>query len=62
MRAIFLHFLGDCLSSICVLITGVLIEKGTGTWVLYVDPISSLFIVAILLATTIPLVCLTKPL
>ena len=56
MRAIFIHFLGDCISSFCVLLTGLLIEKGTGRWVLYVDPASSLVIVIVIVVTTIPLV------
>jgi len=55
--AVFLHYLGDAISSIFVLIAGALIQfyKGS-TWVLYIDPISSLIIVGIILFTTVPLV------
>jgi len=55
--AVFIHFLGDAISSVFVLIAGALIQFYAGnTWVLYIDPISSLFIVGIILYTTFPLV------
>jgi solute carrier family 30 (zinc transporter), member 1 len=55
MRAVFVHFVVDCISSVCVLVTGLLLMHGTGTWTLYVDPICSLVIVVILFITTIPI-------
>ena len=56
MRAVFIHFFGDCLSSLCVLLTGVAMEHSTSWWIIYIDPISSLIIVLIILITTVPLV------
>ena len=57
IAAVFLHFLGDTLSSVVVLLTGVLNYLfPNSTWVLYVDPICGLFIVGIILWTSIPLV------
>jgi len=55
--AVFIHFLGDAISSVFVLIAGALIQFYSGSdWVLYIDPISSLLIVGIILYTTFPLV------
>jgi len=55
--AVFLHFLGDTLSSIAILITGILnFIFPDKYWVLYVDPICSLIIVIIIVWTSIPLV------
>eukprot|EP01006_Ploeotia_vitrea_P023418 TRINITY_DN55880_c0_g1_i2.p1 TRINITY_DN55880_c0_g1~~TRINITY_DN55880_c0_g1_i2.p1 ORF type:complete len:244 (+),score=117.62 TRINITY_DN55880_c0_g1_i2:78-809(+) len=57
MRAIFLHFVGDCISSVCVLITGLLIDhQRKRKWIAYVDPCASVLITIIILYTTIPLV------
>jgi zinc transporter 1 len=57
VQAVFLHFLGDAISSVMVLIAGALIHYFQGqTWVLYIDPVSSLVIVCIILWTTVPLV------
>jgi len=56
IHAVFLHYLGDALSSILVLIAGLLahffVDKD---WTAYLDPVSSLFIVALILFTTLPL-------
>jgi solute carrier family 30 (zinc transporter), member 1 len=55
--AVFLHYLGDFVSSILVLITGILIKSFDGaTWTEYLDPIASLLIVGLILYTTMPLV------
>jgi len=55
--AVFLHYLGDAISSVFVLIAGALIQFfGGQKWVLYIDPVSSLLIVGIILWTTLPLV------
>jgi solute carrier family 30 (zinc transporter), member 1 len=57
LAAVFLHFLGDTLSSVVVLITGILnYAFPEQKWVYYVDPICSLVIVVIILWTSIPLV------
>eukprot|EP01080_Neovahlkampfia_damariscottae_P005809 gene5809-9632_t len=57
IAAVFLHFLGDTLSSVVVLITGILnYVFPNSRWVLYVDPICGLIIVGIILWTSIPLV------
>ncbi len=59
LHAIFLHFLGDALSSVFVLATALLwkfFPKATNPWIVYVDPASSLIVVGIILFSTIPLV------
>ena len=57
MWAVFVHYLGDAISSVFVLVTGLLIHFfPKHRWTLYLDPGSSLIIVAIMLYTTIPLV------
>jgi hypothetical protein len=56
VHAVFLHYLGDALSSVLVLIAGFLLKWFDGQpWTLYVDPISSLLIVGLIMYTTIPL-------
>lgn len=55
--AVFLHFLGDAISSLMVLTAGILIYFfHSGTWTWYIDPISSLVVCALILYTTIPLI------
>lgn len=57
MWAVFVHYLGDAISSLFVLATGLLIYFfPTQKWTKYLDPASSIIIVAIMLYTTIPLV------
>jgi solute carrier family 30 (zinc transporter), member 1 len=57
MGAVFLHYVGDVLSSICVLITGLLMYfYPTATWPKYLDPASSVVIVGLVFFTTIGLV------
>jgi len=57
VHAVFLHYLGDAVSSLMVLVSGFFIHFFKDqTWTMYVDPVSSLFIVALILWTTIPLV------
>lgn len=57
MRAAFLHFLADSLSSICVLGVGLCLYFFHDTaWAQYVDPASSLVIVCITVYLTYPLV------
>jgi len=55
--AVFIHFLGDAISSLFVLATGLILHffKANG-WTKYIDPISSLLIVILIVATTVPLV------
>ncbi|PRP83132.1 hypothetical protein PROFUN_09811 [Planoprotostelium fungivorum] len=55
--AVFLHYLGDAISSLMVLIAGLLMHfYNNQSWVKYIDPITSLLVVALILYTTIPLV------
>jgi len=57
VHAVFLHYLGDAISSLMVLIAGVFIHFfQDAKWTVYIDPISSLLIVTLILWTTIPLV------
>ena len=70
LHAIFLHFLGDALSSVFVLVTALLWYffpmdsaacpvwsiKCHNSWVAFIDPATSLIVVIIILTTTIPLV------
>lgn len=56
MCGVFLHFLGDTLTSVVVVVTGALnIAYPESSWVKYVDPVCSLLIVAILIWTSVPL-------
>jgi zinc transporter 1 len=56
-KAVFLHFLGDAISSLCVLGTGLILHFfSSAHWIKYLDPISSLIIVIIIISTTVPLV------
>jgi len=56
IHAVFIHYLGDALSSIILVITGVLIKfYPEASWTRYLDPIASILIVLIILYTTIPL-------
>jgi len=55
--AILLHYAGDALSSLFILAAGLLIKYfGTQKWTHYVDPVSSLLIVALIVFSTLPLV------
>ncbi|KNE67117.1 cation diffusion facilitator family transporter [Allomyces macrogynus ATCC 38327] len=64
MHGVFLHVLGDALGSVAVIISAALAwglgsgPDGTDVprWVLYVDPLVSLIITALILFSTIPLV------
>jgi len=56
IHAVFLHYLGDALSSILVLIAGLLAHFfQDDEWTAYLDPVSSLLIVILILITTLPL-------
>jgi zinc transporter 1 len=57
VHAVFLHYLGDAISSLMVLIAGFFIYFFKGQkWTEYIDPVSSLIIVGLILWTTVPLV------
>lgn len=59
VHAVFLHYLGDAISSMMVLGAGILIHffpSDKNVWVKYIDPVSSLLIVGLILWTTVPLV------
>lgn len=62
IRAVLLHYLGDALSSFCLVIAGLLLhffpynkKDGSNLWTLYIDPLSSLIIVGIIIVTLVPL-------
>ncbi|CAK9302560.1 unnamed protein product [Gordionus sp. m RMFG-2023] len=55
MRGVFLHVLGDALGSVVVIISALSIYYFKGDWRFYVDPLMSLLLVMIILATTLPL-------
>lgn len=66
MRAIFLHFLGDAISSLFVVATALLLyffpyqaatptSAAVNAWVVYADPSASILVVGVVLYTTIPL-------
>ncbi|XP_033117124.1 zinc transporter 1-like isoform X1 [Anneissia japonica] len=55
MRGVFLHVLGDALSSVVAIISALIIHFVEGDWRFYVDPAMSLFICVIILATSVPL-------
>jgi len=56
MKGIFLHVLGDALGSMGVIVSGLVIWLTSFDQRYYIDPIISIFITAIILKTTIPLV------
>lgn len=57
MWAVFVHYLGDAISSAFVLATGLLVYfYPKQKWSAYLDPGSSVIIVAVMLYTTLPLV------
>jgi len=56
MRGVFLHVMGDALGSLGVIVSGLIIWLTDFPERFYIDPIISLFITAIILKTTIPLV------
>eukprot|EP01126_Amoeba_proteus_P001312 TRINITY_DN10374_c0_g1_i1.p1 TRINITY_DN10374_c0_g1~~TRINITY_DN10374_c0_g1_i1.p1 ORF type:complete len:485 (+),score=87.45 TRINITY_DN10374_c0_g1_i1:771-2225(+) len=57
IQAVFIHYLGDAVSSLFVLVAGLLLHYFPNVeWVVYVDPGSSLLIVLLILASVIPLI------
>jgi len=55
MSAVFVHYLGDCLASGCLLCAGLLTYFFSDRkWVLYLDPITSLLIAAMLAWSVLP--------
>lgn len=55
MRGVYLHVLGDALGSVIVIISAVIIKFASGKWTIYVDPGMSIFMVLLILKTSIPL-------
>ena len=55
MRGVYLHTLGDALGSVIVIITALIIKYASGKWTIYVDPGMSIFMVLLILMTSIPL-------
>lgn len=56
MHGVFLHVLGDLLASFGVISSALVIIFVNGSWTIYMDPVMSLFITAIIVFATIPLV------
>jgi len=56
MWAVFIHYVGDTVSSLFVLVTGLLLHYFHDEWTVYLDPVSSLIIVVLIVSTTVPLV------
>eukprot|EP00808_Paulinella_micropora_P003048 g39746.t1 len=54
MRAVYLHYLGDALSSLLVLVEGLILLTSSGNWLLYLDPVMSWLVVGVIVSTTIP--------
>lgn len=55
MRGVYLHVLGDALGSVIVIISALIIKFASGEWTIYVDPGMSIFMVLLILKTSIPL-------
>ncbi|ORY80417.1 cation efflux protein [Protomyces lactucae-debilis] len=55
MRAVFLHVLGDALGNIGVIATGLFVQYTKFSWRFYADPVISLVITGIILASAVPL-------
>jgi zinc transporter 1 len=56
MYAMLIHYAGDMVSSLLVLVAGIILYyEPTQTWAAYIDPISSVIIVIIIIYTTVPL-------
>lgn len=55
MRGVYLHVLGDALGSVIVIISALIIKFASGNWTVYVDPSMSIFMVLLILKTSIPL-------
>eukprot|EP01125_Pyxidicula_operculata_P007666 TRINITY_DN2595_c1_g1_i2.p2 TRINITY_DN2595_c1_g1~~TRINITY_DN2595_c1_g1_i2.p2 ORF type:complete len:193 (+),score=33.92 TRINITY_DN2595_c1_g1_i2:922-1500(+) len=57
IKAVLLHYLGDALSSLIVMIAGLInyFVPDQESWTKYIDPFFSLVIVALILWTTLPL-------
>jgi len=57
MSAVFKHYLGDCVASGCILAAGLLAHYFPHlSWVVYLDPIASLLIAAMLVWSALPLI------
>jgi len=62
VKAVCLHYFGDMVSSFFVLVMGILITlfppsyDNPETWTEYIDPVTSLLIVVLILITTVPLI------
>ncbi|XP_078586571.1 proton-coupled zinc antiporter SLC30A1-like [Branchiostoma floridae x Branchiostoma japonicum] len=55
LRGVFLHVLGDALSSLILLINALIIIYLEGDWIKYCDPVLSILMVVIIITTTAPL-------
>ncbi|XP_066276197.1 uncharacterized protein [Branchiostoma lanceolatum] len=55
LQGVFLHVLGDALSSLIIVINALIIMFLEGDWTKYCDPVLSILMVVIVIATTVPL-------
>ncbi|XP_035672752.1 zinc transporter 1-like isoform X2 [Branchiostoma floridae] len=55
LRGVFLHVLGDALSSLIIVVNALIIMYVQGDWTKYCDPVLSILMVVIIIATTVPL-------
>ncbi|KAJ3282259.1 hypothetical protein HDU79_010078 [Rhizoclosmatium sp. JEL0117] len=56
MQGLFLHALGDALGSVGVILSALIIMFADGTWRYYMDPVISLLISGLIIASAVPLV------
>ncbi len=55
-RAAFIHMAGDAISSLAVVIAGVIVHYSHGTWAVYADPVVSVLIAAFILYSAVGIV------
>lgn len=56
LHGVFLHILGDFLGTVSVIISTIIFIFCKGEWRLYMDPVVSLFITALIIVSTVPLI------
>jgi len=55
MKGVYLHILGDALGSVVVIIAALIVHFCEGKWTWYIDPALSVFMVLIILNSSVPL-------
>jgi zinc transporter 1 len=56
LHGVFLHILGDFLGSVGVVVSTICVLSFDNKWTIYIDPLMSLFITAIIVYSSLPLV------